>query len=75
MHCSRCQGLMLKEHVLDMEAGFREMWAQTWRCLSCGGVHDDVIEQNRVARQEKELTSGEPQDLHLGAETFIRPAA
>jgi hypothetical protein len=57
-----------------MEAGFGEMWAQSWRCVSCGAVHDAVIEQNRLAQLEKVL-SGEPEDLYLGAEAFIRPAA
>ena len=47
MHCSRCQGLMRKDHLLDMEGGFGEMWAQSWRCVNCGAVHDAVIAQNR----------------------------
>ena len=81
MHCSRCQGLMRKDHLLDMEGGFGEMWAQSWRCVNCGAVHDGVIAQNQLARQENLLvfTSGEPHtqedDIYLGAEAFIRPAA
>jgi uncharacterized Zn finger protein len=81
MHCSRCQGLMLKDHLLDMEGGFEEMWAQSWRCVNCGAVHDAVIEMNRFARRENVLvlTSGQPHtqedDIYLGAEAFIRPAA
>ena len=82
MHCSRCQGLMLKDHFLDMEGGFGEMWAQSWRCMNCGAVYDAVIAQNQLARQEENvlvLTNGGPHaqqdDIHLGAEAFIRPAA
>ena len=81
MHCSRCHGLMLKDHFLDMEGAFGEMWAQSWRCMNCGAVHDGVIAQNQLARQENvlELTSGKPHtqedDIYLGAEAFIRPAA
>ena len=79
MHCSRCHGLMLKDYFLDMEGGFGEMWSLSWRCLSCGAVHDAVIEQNRLARQEIVLTSGKPDsqedDPYLGGEAFIRPAA
>ena len=81
MHCSRCQGLMRKDHLLDMEGGFGEMWAQSWRCVNCGAVHDGVIAQNQLARQENlsVFTSGEPHtqedDIYLGAEAFIRPAA
>ena len=81
MRCSRCHGLMLKDHLLDMEGGFGEMWAQSWRCANCGAVHDAVIEQNRRGRQENVLilTSGEPatedDDTYLGGEALIRPAA
>ena len=72
---------MRKDHLLDMEGGFGEMWAQSWRCMNCGAVHDGVIAQNQLARQENvlELTSGKPHtqedDIYLGAEAFIRPAA
>jgi len=72
---------MRKDHLLDMEGGFEEMWAQSWCCVNCGAVHDAVIEMNRFARWENVLvlTSGEPHtqedDIYLGAETFIRPAA
>jgi hypothetical protein len=76
MRCSRCHGLMLKDHFLDMEGGFGEMWAQSWRCMNCGAVHDAVIEQHRLARQQNVLvTDGEPENIYLGAEAFIRPAA
>ena len=80
MHCSRCQGLMRKDHLLDMEGGFGEMWAQSWRCVNCGAVHDAVIAQNRLAHEANVLvlTSGQPdtqEDDYLGGEAFIRPAA
>ena len=81
MRCSRCQGFMLKDHLLDMAGGFGEMWVQSWRCTNCGAVHDAVIEQNRRAQQENVLvlTSSGPDnqdhDIYLGAEAFIRPAA
>ncbi len=81
MNCSRCRGFMVEDHFLDYEGGFREMWASGWRCLNCGQVYDAVIEQNRLARQEKVAVfpSGEPDyeddDVHLGAESFIKQAA
>ena len=81
MRCSRCQGLMLKDHFLDMEGGFGEMWAQSWRCLSCGAIYDAVIEANRRASQHNALVVASDEaisqedDLYLGGETFIRPAA
>ena len=81
MQCSRCHGLMRKDHLLDMEGGFGEMWAKSWRCMNCGAVHDGVIAQNRRVRPENvlALTSGEPHtqedDIYLEAEAFTRPAA
>jgi hypothetical protein len=81
MHCSRCHGLMRKDHLSDMEGGFGEMWAQTWRCMNCGAVHDSVIEQNQFARQEnvsaRTRGNSDTQEdaIYLGAEAFIRPAA
>jgi len=67
--------------VLDMEGAYGEMWATSQRCVNCGHVHDAVIEQHRLARQEKALvsSSAEPENqednIHLGAESFIRQAA
>ena len=81
MHCSRCQGLMMEEHLLDMEGGFGEMWTTSSRCINCGHVHDAAIAQHRVARQEQvvALPSGKPNyqdgDVHLGVESIIRQAA
>lgn len=81
MNCSRCQGLMAEDHLLDFEGGYREMWATSWRCLNCGHVYDAVVEQNRLAQQEMVvvLPSGEPdyedEEVHLGAESFIKQAA
>ncbi len=81
MNCSRCRGFMVEDHFLDYEGGFREMWASSWRCLNCGHVYDAVIEQNRLARQEKVLVfpSGEPdyqdEEVHLGIESIIQRAA
>ena len=81
MECTRCQGLMLENKLLDMEGGYGEMWASSWRCVNCGHAHDPVIERNRLAREERVLASpcGEPDyqddEVHLGAESFIRIAA
>ena len=81
MTCSRCQGFMIEDHFLDLEGAYGEMWATSWRCLNCGCVHDSVTEQNQLACQEKVLAfpSGEPdyqdEEVHLGAESFMRQAA
>jgi len=41
---------MLKEHLLDLEAGYGEMWACAWRCVNCGHRDDAVIQQHRLAQ-------------------------
>jgi hypothetical protein len=80
MTCSRCRGLMLEDHFLDVAGAYGQMWTTSWRCVNCGYVYDSVIEQNRLARQEKVLVlpSGEldhqDDEVHLGAEAFIRRA-
>jgi len=81
MTCSRCSGLTVEDHFLDFEGSYGQMWTTSWRCVNCGRVHDSTIEQNRLLRQEKALAplSGEPNyqddEVHLGAESFIRRAA
>jgi hypothetical protein len=73
MTCIRCYGLMIADQFLDLAGAYGQMWTTSWRCVNCGYVHDSVIEQNRLARQEKVLVlpSGEPDyqdnEVHLGA--------
>jgi hypothetical protein len=55
MTCLRCLGLMVEDQFLDLEGAYGEMWTTSLRCVNCGHVHDAVIEQHRLARQEKVL--------------------
>ena len=80
MTCSRCRGFMVKAHFLDFEGQFGERRATSWRCVNCGRAHDPMIEPNRQAREEKVVVySSEPdyedEEVHLGAESFIKRAA
>ena len=50
MHCTRCQGLMLEEHMIDMEAGYGEMWSRSSRCVNCGHRDDAVLQQHHQRR-------------------------
>ncbi len=79
MNCSRCQGLMVEDQLLDFEGAYGQMWTTSLRCMNCGRIHDSVIEQNRLVRQEKVLVPNEPDNqddkVHLGVESFIRRAA
>ena len=56
MSCSRCQGLMVREHFLDFDGTIGHMWANGYRCMNCGNVHDPIIEQHRLARSQQPLT-------------------
>ena len=47
MNCSRCCGLMTKDHFMDFEGTAGFTWMAGWRCLNCGHIHDPVIERNR----------------------------
>jgi len=47
MSCTRCQGLMLEEHMIDLEGGYGEMWSCSWRCVNCGHRDDAVLRQHR----------------------------
>jgi C4-type Zn-finger protein len=47
MNCTRCQGLMLDEHMIDMEGGYGEMWSVSTRCVNCGHRDDAVIQHHR----------------------------
>lgn len=55
MKCDRCEGLMLEDHLLDMEESFEGMWLRAWRCLNCGHALDSVILANR--HRQARLTS------------------
>jgi len=79
MNCSRCRGFMVEDDFLDFEGQFREMCATIWHRVNCSRVHDPVIGRNRLAREEKVVCSSEPDyeddEVHLGAESFIKRAA
>jgi hypothetical protein len=81
MTCSRCLGLMVEDQFLDLQGAYGEMWTTSLRCVNCGRVHDSVIEQHRLAREEKVLalsraeSDHQDDDVHIGAESFIRLVA
>ena len=45
--CTRCQGMMLEEQMIDMEGGYGELWSRSWRCFNCGHRDDAVIRHHR----------------------------
>jgi uncharacterized Zn finger protein len=81
MNCSRCSGLMVRDHFLDFDGTIGHMWAAGHRCMNCGHVHDPVIEHNRRAGQQRALalvtaeSDYRDDEVHLGAESYIARAA
>ena len=51
MECPKCQGVMVVDYFLDMEAS-DDLWMPGWRCLLCGNVIDPLI----VDHQQRQKT-------------------
>ncbi len=45
MECSRCRGLMVRDHVVALLD--TEIHGEVWRCVCCGHILDPVIMANR----------------------------
>ena len=65
MHCSRCQGCMVEDYLLDMEESSGPMWLQAWRCMNCGNVFDSVLEQNRRTHGSQAPSGNETMSLPI----------
>ena len=46
MICSRCDGLLVREYLLNPREGSLSGFHGS-RCLNCGAIHDDVIRTNQ----------------------------
>lgn len=81
MNCSRCRGLMVKEHFLDFEGTYGHMWSSGYRCMNCGNVHDPLIEQHRLAKAQPALVLANSDadhaedELHMEVDSDIWRAA
>jgi hypothetical protein len=47
MHCERCQGLMVEDHLIDMQDDSGNLWLRTRRCVICGAVSEPLIDRRR----------------------------
>ncbi|HMS84219.1 MAG TPA: hypothetical protein PKD12_11255 [Nitrospira sp.] len=78
MTCTRCQGLMLDEHMIDMQGGYGEMWSASTRCVNCGHRDDAVIQHHRRAYAKvaiETMPDYETCDLDWGSEKVDSMAA
>lgn len=48
MNCSRCQGLMVRDDLIDIRESYSPMWIRGLRCISCGNIVDPMINRNRL---------------------------
>ena len=62
MSCSRCQGLMVREFVVDLHVS--PTGGRAWRCVSCGHLVDPVIVSNRK-RYQKAVRLSKRSKRHL----------
>ena len=51
MECTRCDGLMVSDHLIDMRESSIPMWMKGWRCVSCGNIVDPLIQRHRMIQQ------------------------
>jgi len=51
MHCTRCEGLMVPDNLIDMQESSIPMWMRGWRCVSCGNIVDPLIQRHRIIQQ------------------------
>ncbi len=55
MNCSRCTGCMVEDFLLDMEDSSGPMWLQARRCMNCGNIDEQVLRNNRLAKEAQIL--------------------
>ncbi len=51
MQCTRCDGLMVTDNLIDMMESSISMWMKGWRCVSCGNIVDPIIQKHRMIQQ------------------------
>jgi hypothetical protein len=72
---------MVRDHFLDFDGTIGHMWANGYRCMNCGNVHDPVIEQHRLSRKQQTsaIQNEEPEsrknDLIPESQTVMMRAA
>jgi hypothetical protein len=55
MTCTRCSGLMVVDHLLDMKESYVPMWMRGLRCVACGNIEDPLIHYNRMMHEARRI--------------------
>lgn len=56
MKCTRCCGLMIVDHLLDMQESSVPMWMRALRCVTCGNIEDPLIHYHHAVRRARRAT-------------------
>jgi hypothetical protein len=56
MQCTKCDGLMVTDNLIDIKESSIPMWMKGWRCVSCGNIVDPLIQKHRMSQQAEAST-------------------
>lgn len=51
MKCTRCEGLMVADNLVDLQESCVPMWMRGMRCVSCGNIVDPLILRHRMLQK------------------------
>jgi len=51
MKCTRCEGLMVVDNLIDIQESCVPMWMRGMRCVSCGNIVDPLILRHRMIQK------------------------
>jgi hypothetical protein len=51
MRCTKCEGLMVSDHLIDIRESSIPMWMRGWRCVACGNIVDRLILRHRMIQR------------------------
>ncbi len=51
MKCTRCNGLMIADDLIDLQESYLPMWMCGWRCIACDNIVDPLINRHRMVQQ------------------------
>jgi len=51
MRCTKCEGLMVSDHLIDIKESSIPMWMKGWRCVACGNIVDRLILRHRMIQE------------------------
>jgi hypothetical protein len=57
MNCQRCNGLVISDDSVTVQTGSSSDF-HAWRCINCGMIVDDVINQNRQIFSQRRRDDG-----------------